>query len=61
MTFEICLLILLWPTGLGSVSFDAVRFLIQHRVRIIHLNWDGNRVAVTLPPVLISGELYLAQ
>ena len=45
----------------GSVSFEAVRFLMQHRVPIIHLNWDGNQVAVTLPPGPISGELRLAQ
>ena len=45
----------------GSVSFEAVRFLMQQRVPIIHLNWDGNQVAVTLPPGPISGELRLAQ
>lgn len=45
----------------GSVSFEAVRFLMQNGVPIFHLSWDGTQVATTLPPSPISGKLRLAQ
>ena len=52
--------IIIYKAG-GNVSFEAVRFLMQNGVPIVHLSWGGTQVAVTLPPGRISGELRLAQ
>jgi CRISPR-associated protein Cas1 len=52
--------ILIYKAG-GNVSFEAVRFLMQNGVPIVHLSWDGSQVGMTLPPGPISGELRVAQ
>jgi CRISPR/Cas system-associated endonuclease Cas1 len=52
--------IIIYRAG-GNVSFEAVRFLMQNGVPIVHLSWDGSQVAVTIPPGPISGELRIAQ
>lgn len=52
--------IILYRAG-GSVSFEAIRFLATQNIPLIHLNWDGDRTSVTLPPAPISGQLRLAQ
>lgn len=52
--------IIVYKAG-GNVSFEAVRFLMQNGIPIVHLSWDGTQVAVTLPPGPISGELRIAQ
>ena len=45
----------------GKVSFESIRFLMEHNVPIFHMNWDGTLVGLTAPSGPISGELRLAQ
>ena len=52
--------VILYRAG-GSISFEATRFLASQGVPVVHLNWDGNQTAETLPPRPISGKLRLAQ
>ena len=45
----------------GIVSFEAMRWLMSHKIPISLLNWNGNLMSVTLPREPISGKLKLRQ
>ncbi len=45
----------------GSISFDAMNWLIEHNVSFTVLNWKGEILAQILPKEPISNELKLAQ
>jgi CRISPR-associated protein Cas1 len=45
----------------GSISFEAMRWLVKHNISIAMLNWDGNLLNVTLPKEPISAKLKIKQ
>jgi CRISPR-associated protein Cas1 len=45
----------------GSISFEAMRWLVKHNISITMLNWDGNLLSVTLPKEPASSNLKIKQ
>lgn len=45
----------------GTVSFEAMRWLMSHKISLSLLNWNGNLMSVTLPREPISGKLKIRQ
>ena len=45
----------------GSISFEAMRWLVKHNIPIAILNWNGNLLSVTLPKETVSSKLRLRQ
>ena len=45
----------------GSISFEAMRWLVKHNIPITMLNWNGNLLSVTLPKETVSSKLRLKQ
>ncbi|MDE1825343.1 MAG: CRISPR-associated endonuclease Cas1 [Candidatus Micrarchaeota archaeon] len=45
----------------GSISFEAMRWLVKHNIPIAMLNWNGNLLSVTLPKETVSSKLRLKQ
>lgn len=45
----------------GSISFEAMRWLVKHNIPITMLNWNGNLLSVTLPKEPVSSKLRLGQ
>jgi CRISPR-associated protein Cas1 len=45
----------------GSISFEAMRWLVKHNIPIAMLNWNGNLLSVTLPKETLSSKLRLKQ
>ena len=45
----------------GVVSFEAMRWLMSHKINLSLLNWNGNLMSVTLPREPISGKLKIMQ
>ena len=45
----------------GSISFEAMRWLVKHNIPIAMLNWNGNLLSVTLPKETVSSRLRLRQ
>ena len=45
----------------GSISFEAMRWLVKHNIPIAILNWNGNLLSVTLPKETVSSKLRLKQ
>ncbi|MCL5404582.1 MAG: CRISPR-associated endonuclease Cas1 [Candidatus Marsarchaeota archaeon] len=45
----------------GSISFEAMRWLVKHNISITMLNWNGNLLSVTLPKETVSSKLRLRQ
>jgi CRISPR-associated protein Cas1 len=45
----------------GSISFEAMRWLVKHNIPITMLNWNGNLLSVTLPKEPVSSKLRLKQ
>ena len=45
----------------GSISFEAMRWLVKHNITIATLNWNGNLLSVTLPKETVSSKLRLKQ
>ena len=45
----------------GSISFEAMRWLVKHNIPIAMLNWNGNLLSVTLPKETVSSKLRLRQ
>jgi CRISPR-associated protein Cas1 len=45
----------------GSISFEAMRWLVKHNIHITMLNWNGNLLSVTLPKETVSSKLRLKQ
>ena len=45
----------------GVVSFEAMRWLMSHKISLSLLNWNGNLMSVTLPREPISGKLKIRQ
>jgi CRISPR-associated protein Cas1 len=45
----------------GIVSFEAMRWLMSHKISLSLLNWNGNLMSVTLPREPISGNLKIRQ
>ena len=45
----------------GSISFEAMRWLVKHNISIAMLNWNGNLLSVTLPKETVSSKLRLRQ
>ncbi|MEM0143642.1 MAG: CRISPR-associated endonuclease Cas1, partial [Candidatus Parvarchaeum sp.] len=45
----------------GSISFEAMRWLVKHNVHITMLNWNGNLLSVTLPKEPASANLKIRQ
>lgn len=45
----------------GSITFDAIRWLMKHGISITMLNWNGNLLGVTLPQGPKSGRLKVKQ
>ena len=45
----------------GSISFEAMRWLVKHNIPITMLNWNGNLLSVTLPKETVSSKLRLRQ
>jgi CRISPR-associated protein Cas1 len=45
----------------GSITFEAIRWLMKHDISISMLNWNGNLLGVTLPQGPKAGRLKVAQ
>jgi CRISPR-associated protein Cas1 len=45
----------------GSITFEAMRWLMKHDITLTLLNWNGNLLSVTLPNEPVSGKLRLKQ
>src|SRR5688572_20410784 len=45
----------------GSVTFDAIRWLMKHDINLTILNWNGNLLGVTLPKEPKNGRLKVMQ
>ncbi len=45
----------------GSISFEAMHWLVKHNIPIAMLNWNGNLLSVTLPKETISAKLKIKQ
>ena len=45
----------------GSISFEAMRWLVKHNITIAMLNWNSNLLSVTLPKETVSSKLRLRQ
>jgi CRISPR-associated protein Cas1 len=45
----------------GSISFEAMRWLVKHNISITLLDWNGNLLSVTLPKEPASANLKLKQ
>jgi CRISPR-associated protein Cas1 len=45
----------------GSITFDAIRWLMKHNISLTILNWNGNLLGVTLPKEPKSGKLKVCQ
>ena len=45
----------------GSITFEAMRWLIKHDVSLISLNWNGNLLSVTLPKEPATANLKIKQ
>ena len=45
----------------GSISFEAMRWLVKHNIPIAMLNWNGNLLSITLPKATVSSKLRLRQ
>jgi CRISP-associated protein Cas1 len=45
----------------GSITFEAIRWLMKHGITITMLNWNGNLLGVTLPQGPKAGRLRVMQ
>ena len=45
----------------GFVTFEAMRWLLKHNIKLVLLNWNGNLLGTTLPEEPKSGKLRLKQ
>src|SRR5690242_20412483 len=45
----------------GTITFEAIRWLMKHGITITMLNWNGNLLGVTLPHEPKAGKLKIAQ
>lgn len=45
----------------GSITFEAMRWMMKHDITLTLLNWNGNLLGVTLPNEPVSGKLRLKQ
>lgn len=45
----------------GSITFDAIRWLMKHDINLTILNWNGNLLGVTLPKEPKNGRLKVMQ
>ena len=45
----------------GSISFEAMRWLVKHNIPIAMLNWNGNLLSVALPKESASAKLKIGQ
>lgn len=45
----------------GSVTFDAIRWLMKHDINLTILNWNGNLLGATLPKEPKNGKLRITQ
>lgn len=45
----------------GTITFEALRWLMKHDINLILLNWNGNLLAVTLPSPPKTGKLRINQ
>ena len=45
----------------GSITFDAIRWLMKHDINLTILNWNGNLLGATLPKEPKNGRLKVAQ
>ncbi len=45
----------------GSITFEAMRWLMKHNINVTLLNWNGNLLANTLPEQPKSGKLRIKQ
>ena len=45
----------------GSISFEAMRWLVKHNILIAMFNWNGNLLSVTLPKDPTSARLKIKQ
>jgi CRISPR-associated protein Cas1 len=41
----------------GSITFEAIRWLMKHDINLTILNWNGNLLGVTLPKEPKNGRL----
>ena len=45
----------------GSITFDAIRWLMKHEINLTIMNWDGNLLGVTMPKEPKNGRLKVMQ
>jgi CRISP-associated protein Cas1 len=45
----------------GSITFDAIRWLMKHDINLTILNWNGNLLGITLPKEPKNGKLKVMQ
>jgi len=45
----------------GSITFEAIRWLMKHDINLTILNWNGNLLGITLPNEPKAGKLKIAQ
>ncbi len=45
----------------GNLSLSAIKFLVQHGVPVLFLDWNGKSTGTLLPPGPINGTLQIAQ
>ena len=41
----------------GSISFEAIRWLMKHGINLTMLNWNGNLLSTTIPKEPKAGLL----
>jgi CRISP-associated protein Cas1 len=45
----------------GSITFEAIRWLMKHDITVTMLNWNGNLLGATLPQTPKAGRLRVMQ
>ncbi|MEM3811645.1 MAG: CRISPR-associated endonuclease Cas1 [Thermoplasmata archaeon] len=45
----------------GHISFEAIRWLMKHDIRVSVLKWNGNLLSTMLPKEPLNGQLKIRQ